>query len=147
MSRGPLEFVVVEFPDTVPGATLGPELDRLTRKGVIDMIDMLFIEKGADGAVTTFEAADRADDPQFAALGTAAQSIDGLISDQDVATVGAELPRGVTAGIFLFEHVWMRTLHAIVSGAGGEVVATERISAPVVEAIEALVAASAVPAP
>ncbi len=138
MSRGPVEFVVVEFPQDVPGPALGPELRRLISKGVIDLIDMVFVTRNPDGAVTSFEASDRADDPQFASLADAAQSMDGLIAEQDIAMVGAELAAGVTAAIFLFEHSWMRNLWRIVDSSGGEVVAGERISAPVVEAIEAL---------
>lgn len=142
MSRGPVEFVVVEFPRGVPGPELGPELRRLISRDVIDLIDMVFVTRGEDGAVTSFEASERADDPQFASLVEAAQSMDGLIAEQDIAMIGAELAPGVTAGIFLFEQSWMRDLRRIVDSYGGEVVASERIAAPVVEAIEALARAA-----
>ncbi len=138
MSRGPLEFVVIEFPDRVPGRILGPELDRLVANKTIQLIDMLFVSKAEDGTVDSFELADRDGDGEFEALDVAAQAIDGLISPQDVAAVGEGLQPGATAMIVLFEHAWMRDIRDTVLTAGGEIVLAERIPAPVVEAVEAL---------
>ena len=50
---------------------------------------------------------------------------------------------GTTAAIFLFEHVWVHRVQEIVAAAGGEVLVSERISAPVVEAVEAVAMAGA----
>lgn len=142
MSRGPLEFVVIEFPDLVPGKKIGPQLQSLVDKGVISLIDITFVTKSADGGtVSSFELTDRDGDGEFEALDIAVEAIDGLVSNQDVAAVGADLEPGHTAMIVLFEHVWMRGIRDAIKGAGGEVVLVERIPGPVVEAVEALVAA------
>ena len=143
MSRGPVEFVVMEFPDGVPGAQLGPELRSLVDKGVVKLIDMLFLSKAADGTLASFEVSDREGDPHYEALDQVAQSIDGMISGQDVEAVGDMIEPGTTAAIFLFEHVWVHQVQDIVAAAGGEVLVSERISAPVVEAVEAVAMAGA----
>jgi hypothetical protein len=140
MSRGPLEFVVIEFPHGIPGRILGPELDRLVASKTISLIDMLFVSKAQDGSVDSFELADRDGDGEFEALDIAAQAIDGLISPQDVAAVGEGLAPGSTAMIVLFEHAWVRNIRDTVLTAGGEIIMVERIPAPVVEAVEALAA-------
>src|SRR6185436_4532184 len=120
MSRGTLEFVVIEFPGPVPGRTLAPELTALVEKGVIKVIDILFVTKDAAGEVSSFEIADRDGDGEYEALDMAVESIDGLIADQDVAMIGQALDPGSTAMILLFEHLWMKGVRQAVLGAGGE---------------------------
>ncbi|GAA1817792.1 hypothetical protein GCM10009682_43260 [Luedemannella flava] len=138
MSRGPVEFVVVDFPGEVPGATLAPQLRSLVDQGVINVIDMLFIARDDDGTVRSFELGDREGEDDFEALDVVVQEIDGLIGEQDVADIGAGLAPGHTAAVFLFEHTWVRDIGRTVSSAGGEVVLVERVPAPVVSAVGAL---------
>jgi hypothetical protein len=138
MSRGPLEFVVIEFPHGVPGKKLGPALTSLADKGIVNLIDIVFVSKDTDGTITTFEMADRDGDGEFEALDVAVQSIDGLVADQDLAEIARDLRAGSTGMVLLFEHLWVRNIRDIVAGAGGQVVLSERIPAPVAEAVEAL---------
>jgi hypothetical protein len=136
MTRGPVEFVVMEFPDGVPGVQLGPELRALVDKGVVQLIDTLFIGKADDGTITSFEVADRPGDPNFEALDQVKQAIDGLISSQDIEAVGDMIAPGSTAALFLFEHVWVHQVREIVATAGGQVIVAERIPEPVVQAMK-----------
>lgn len=135
MGRGPLEFVVVDFPDGVPGIALGPQLRALVDRGVINVIDMLFVTRAEDGAVRSFELSERAGDPHFEALDLVVQEVDGLIGEQDVADVGAALLPGHTAALLLFEHAWVREVGRTVADAGGEVILVERIPATVADAV------------
>jgi uncharacterized membrane protein len=138
MGRGPLELIAVEYPGAVPGRALAPELRRLVDAGVIKIIDIAFVMKDADGTVTAFEISEREGDDDFEALDEVVQTIDGFIADDDIAEIGQDLEPGMTASLLLFEHAWMRELREIVSGAGGEVVMTERIPAVVADAVESV---------
>jgi hypothetical protein len=136
MSRGPLEFVVVEFTGEIPGAQLAPELKRLVDQEIVRIIDILFVKKEADGRITTHELSEFAGNPEFEALDSAIQSVDGLITETDVSDLAADLEPGVTAGVLLFEHLWVTGMRAAIEAAGGQIVFTERIPGPVVDAIE-----------
>jgi uncharacterized membrane protein len=143
MNRGPVDFIVIEFPGPVPGRTLAPAINELVDKGVINLIDMVFVHKGQDGSVIAFETNDEDDD--ILALASVAQSVDGLIAEQDILAVGAGMLPGATAVALLFENQWARKIREVVNRAGGEVVLSERITAPVVDAVEDLAMAAAQP--
>lgn len=141
MSRGPMELVVAEFPGGVPGEALAPELRRLVDQDVIRIVDITFVRRHVDGTVSLLELSDHQGDPAYEALDTVVQAVDGLIAEQDLTEIADELGPDTTAIVLLFEHTWAGTLRGILSSAGGEVVFTERIPAPVVEAVEAAAAA------
>jgi hypothetical protein len=143
MRHGAVEFVVIEF----NGQNLDPRLTGALReqvsKGVINVIDLLFVQKHTDGSVRSYELDEVSDDEHRSTLGDIAQAIDGLISPEDVADVSSGLEPGTTALIVLFEHIWLRELRAAVEDTGGRVVFAERIPGEVVDAVEALAKAAA----
>ena len=143
MRHGAVEFVVIEF----NGQNLDPRLTRSLReqvsKGVINVIDLLFVQKHTDGSVRSYELDEVSDDEHRSMLGDIAQAIDGLISPEDVSDVSASLEPGTTALIVLFEHIWLRELRVAVEDTGGRVVFAERIPGEVVDAVEAIAKAAA----
>jgi hypothetical protein len=132
-----MELAVVEFPHGVPGERLAPELARLVDSGVIRIVDLTFVTKSADGTVSTFELSERDGEDDFEALDGILHAVEGLISEDDLAEIAAEVNAGATAAVLLFEHVWARDLREIMTSVGGEVAWTERIPAAVVEAVAA----------
>jgi hypothetical protein len=143
MRHGAVEFVVIEF----SGQTLDPSLTAALRsqvsKGVINVIDLLFVQKHTDGSIRTYELDEVSDDEHRSALGSIAQVIDGLISPEDASDVAAGLEPGTTALIVLFEHIWLRELRAGVERSGGRVVFSERIPGEIVDAVESMAKAAA----
>lgn len=135
MSRGPLDLVVVQFPGDVPGARLAKDIARLVEQDTIRVIDLAFVRKDADGTVSTFEISAQEGHPDFEALDAVVQAVDGLIAEDDLAAVAAEMPAGCTAVALLWENVWAAQLRRTVTDAGGEIVFTERIPAAVVEVL------------
>lgn len=136
-----MELVVAEFPGPVPGEALAPELRRLVEQGVIRIVDIAFVRKGSDGEVALLELGDLEGDPAYEALDVVVEAVDGLIAEQDLTEIASEVTAGATAVVLLFEHTWATALRGILTGTGGEVIFTERIPAPVVEAVEAAVPA------
>jgi uncharacterized membrane protein len=130
-----MELVMIEFPDAVPGEQLAPELKRLLDAGVIRVVDLAFIERNADGDVATFELSEREGDPAYEALDVIPETIDGLISDADLAALAENVEPGSTAAVILFEHMWANRLREMVTAVDGVVVYGERIPAEVAEAV------------
>lgn len=135
MGRGAVEFVVLEFPGTKIDPRLPAAMRALVDQGVIVVIDLLFVSKDEQGRVRTFELEELGRDPDYQQFEQVAQAIDGLISPEDVADLAGELRPGTVALLVLFEHAWMRDLHAAVARSGGRVAFTERIPAEVVDAV------------
>ncbi|MEV4411038.1 DUF6325 family protein [Catellatospora sp. NPDC049609] len=142
MKRGPLEFVVVEFTDGFPGRRIAPELHRLVDQEIVRIIDMVVVDRAADGTVSSHELSDYDGDAEFEAIDAAIQAVDGLISERDVRDLADSITPGAKALLLLFEHLWLSSLRAVIDESGGEIIVDERIPEPIVDAIEEAVAAT-----
>ena len=55
MSVGPIEILMVEFPDNKFTGEIAPALAELVEQGMIRIIDLLFVAKDKDGDVVAVE--------------------------------------------------------------------------------------------
>lgn len=128
---GPLEYLVVAFPGNRFKGEIIPALREAVDKGIIRIVDMVLVQKDAEGKVAEIEL-EEFDQPEagaFRALG----EVEGLFSDEDLHKVAEELENNSTAGLLLFEHVWATRFRDAVLEAGGVLVANERIPKAVVD--------------
>ncbi|MBB6037592.1 DUF6325 family protein [Phytomonospora endophytica] len=139
MSRAEVDFVVVEFPGNVISGKVAEQLRELAARDIIRVIDLVFVTKAEDGTVTSAELP-QLDGEEFTSFDPVAQSLDGLIGEEDIATVGEMIPAGSTACVLLFEHLWATWLRDAIDAAGGRVHHLERIPAEAVEEVAAAVA-------
>jgi Family of unknown function (DUF6325) len=138
---GPIDYLVVEFPNTNKLTGEGfAQLVDLVDRGIIRIIDLAFIQKGADGSVAGVAIADLDGDGKLD-LAVFEGASSGLIGEDDISEVGAVLQPGNAAGILVYENVWAGPFAAALRRGGAEVVANGRI--PVQELIAALDAAEA----
>ncbi len=135
MGHGAVEFVVVAFQGTRIDPSLATALRAQVEKGTIRIIDLLFLQKNADGDVRSFELDEVAKDKAYKGFRGVAQEIDGLIAPDDVKEISDALPSGTTAMIVLFEHTWLRELRHAVEVSGGKLVFSQRIPGEVVDAV------------
>jgi hypothetical protein len=135
VQHGAVEFVVIGFSGTQIDPALAPALREQVDRGTIRIIDMLFLQKDADGGVRSFELDEIDNGHAHAAFGGVAQSMDGLIAPEDVLEISDEMPAGTTVLVVLFEHTWLRDLRATVERSGGRLLLDERIPAEVVDAV------------
>ena len=98
--RAPVELVLIEFPGNEFKGEIISQLEKLVDAGTIRLIDALLIRKNADGSAEWLEAAD-AGDARFADL---VGEPTGLLADEDVEAVAAELEPDSSVGMMLFEH-------------------------------------------
>jgi len=125
MELGPVDIVVLAFPDQVDEATL-VALDAVEARNDIRLIDLLVVAKDAGGRVSRTEAAD-VESLQDVAATMLARGAAGLIGIEDVHELGELLDPGWSALALLVEHVWARELAEAVRNADGRLLASVRI--------------------
>jgi hypothetical protein len=126
MSMGPLEYLVVAFPDGRLNGDIVPSLKRAVDDGTIRVIDLVFVRKDADGNVTEVELKDL-DLAEASGFLSVVGEISGLFSEDDVFEVAESLDNGGAAALLLVEHVWATEFRDAVVASGGVLVASERI--------------------
>jgi Family of unknown function (DUF6325) len=136
---GPIDYLLVEWPGRQPNGEVAPYLVDLVDRGLIRILDLAFIVKGADGSVAGLEIADVGGEVAELAVFEGAAS--GLLSDDDVAEAGAALEPGTSAALLVFENTWAGPFASAVRRSGGQLVASGRI--PVQAILAALDAAEA----
>jgi uncharacterized membrane protein len=138
MDIGPVEILVVGFPGNQFTGEIAPALEDLVQSGLIRVIDLVFVTKDADGTVVGIELSD-VDEGTSSAFQPHIEEPSGLLSDEDIEDLGAELEPNSSAAILLFEHLWATRFRDAVVNSGGQLVASIRIPK---EAIDEVVAAS-----
>ena len=118
-----------------------PMLLDLVERGIVRVLDAMFVSKDEHGRVTGFEAKDL-DAKGVGDFEVFEGASSGLLGDNDIATAGEALEPGGAAVLILYENRWAAPFVAAVRRNGGEPVAFERIPAQdVLEALEAAEAA------
>ncbi|MGY1631140.1 DUF6325 family protein [Geodermatophilus sp. SYSU D01186] len=131
---GPVDYIVVAFPtDRMTGEAF-PLLVELVDRGIIRILDLVFLRKDPDGTVTTLTQVDLERMQVIEALlfeGAAS----GLLAAEDLAEAAAALDPGTAAGILVYENVWATPFATALRRSGGQLVASGHIP------VQALVAA------
>ncbi len=136
---GPIDYLLVEWPGKQPNGEVAPHLVDLVDRGLIRILDLVFVAKDEDGNVAAIELADLGGEVAELAIFEGASS--GLLGDEDVAEAGGVLEPGTAAALLVFENAWAAPFVAAVRRSGGELVASGRI--PAEDILAALDAAEA----
>jgi len=139
---GPVQIMVVGFEDpNFTGEIMG-ELRRLREADLVRVIDLIVVNKDANGDVMSVEVSDLDDDEraQFGAiagalvglgmegdeegatagaLAGAEEAEDGFLGEEAVWSVADVIPTGTTAAVALLEHRWAIPLRNAITRAGG----------------------------
>jgi hypothetical protein len=139
---GPVDIIVIEYPADAPmtGEAIPIFLDLVDR-GIIRVLDVLFVRRNEDGTVSGFEAGDL-DGDTIGDLTVFEGASSGVLGDDDVATVGDALSPGSAGVMIVYENRWAAPFAAAVRRNGGVVVANHRITAQ--ELMDAMDTADAV---
>jgi hypothetical protein len=134
---GPVDWIVVEFPGTKLTGEIAPILAEYVDRGLIRILDLLFLMKDADGSFEAFEATDL-DDSEIGQLRAFETGIAMLLSEQDVEDLAETIEPGSSAAVLVWENLWAAPFGAAVRHAGGQLAASGRIPIQaVLAAIEA----------
>ena len=137
---GPVDYVLIEFPDGQPNGQAAPLLLDLVDRGIIRILDLMFITKDEDGTISGLEISDL--DSQGAGEFTVFEGAStGLLSDEDRDDAANAMEPGTAAVVIVFENRWAAPFARAVRKAGGQLVAFGRI--PVQALLASLEAAEA----
>ena len=141
LEPGPIDVVVIGFPAGAPmtGDAI-PILLDLVDRGIVRVLDALFVRKQADGTFAGFNLADL-DADTAGDLTVFAGATSGLLDDDDVATAAAQIEPGSAALMIVYENTWSAHFIAAVRRNGGELIGRQRVG--VQQLIDALDAAEA----
>ena len=134
---GPIDYLIVEWPDGQPTGEAAPILVDLVDRGVIRVIDLAFLSKGEDGSVTILDIDSLAE--QSGSLNELVGASSGLLSEEDAEEAATALDPGSSAAILVYENRWAGPFAAALRRSGAQLVANGRI--PVQAILAALDAA------
>ena len=125
-AMGPIDYLVIEFPaNHITGAAL-PHLVDLVDRGIIRILDLIFVRKELDGTVAGVAIADLDHDGTLdLAVFEGARS--GLLHEEDTQHAGSVLEPGCSAAVLVYENVWAAPLAVALRKSGGQLVANGRI--------------------
>ena len=135
---GPIDFVLLEFPDDADTKACADAMMDLIKRDVIRLYDILVIRKALDGSYSGVDLTDvtSAGVGGFTAFEGARS---GLIHDDDLSTAVEAMQPGTMAALMVFENTWAAPFVGAVLDAGGELIASQRIPAPdILEALDRL---------
>jgi hypothetical protein len=122
---GPIDYVVVEFPGSRMTGEGLPILVDLVDRGIIRILDLVFLRKEQDGSVSglTLQALGGGDVDLTVFEG--AQS--GLLDEEDLQEAANAVEPGSSAALLLYENTWAAPFAAALRRGGAQLVATGRI--------------------
>ena len=134
---GPVDWLVVEFPDKQPTGQIAPHLMDLVDRGLIRVLDLMVLQKDTDGTLNVSELSDL-DPSELGELRTTEAELAMVLSEQDVLDLAETIEPGSTAAVLVWENLWAAPFGSAVRKAGGQLVASGRIPIQaVLAAIEA----------
>jgi hypothetical protein len=136
---GPLQLLVIGFgPEAEFEGLVLDELERLTARGLIRVIDLQFVFKNDDGALIAIELSGL-DDEEAADFGAVISRLIGIetatagepsqaaggaersfgLGPEELTALADDLQPGASVGLLLFEHTWASELKAAIRTTGG----------------------------
>ena len=120
---GPVDYLIVEWPAGMqPDGKALQELANLSDRGLIRVLDLVFVTKGEDGSVAGIALADIDSDGDLDLIEFEGAS-SGLLGQEDYDEAGGALEPGASAAILLYENRWARPFAEALRGAGAQLVA------------------------
>jgi hypothetical protein len=121
---GPVDYIVIEWPDRQPNGEAAPLLLELVDRGIIRILDIALMAKDEDGTVGALDFGDLDPDSGFGAFVGAAS---GLLGQDDLDEAAGALEPGTAAAVLVFENRWAAPFARAVRMSGGQLVASGRI--------------------
>src|SRR5262245_560759 len=121
-AMGPVSYLVVEFPgNKMTGEGLAALVDLVDR-GLVRVLDLVFVMRDTDGSVTAIELRDIDGDGELD-LTVFEGASSGLLDASDLDQAGSVLEEGASAAILVFENSWAIPFVRGLRSGGAEVVA------------------------
>lgn len=133
---GPVDVAVIAFEGSEFNGDVTPALSELQASGTIQIIDLAFVRKDADGHTSIFELSDESISEAF---GQITESQFDLLSEADLTDIASSLEASSAAMVIVWENSWAARFASAIRERHGRVAMLERIPRENVErAITAL---------
>jgi hypothetical protein len=138
---GPIDIIVIGYPADAPmtGEAVPIFMDLIER-GIVRVLDVMFVIKNEDGTFSGFDATDLSAE-SVGDFEVFAGASSGLLDDQDLEMAAEAIEPGSAAVLIVYENRWAAPFAAAVRRNGGVLIASERVA--VQDVIDALDAAEA----
>jgi hypothetical protein len=139
LELGPIDIAVIAYPAGAPmtGEAV-PLLIDLVERGIVRVLDVMFVIKDEDGTFSGFDATDL-DEKGVGDFVLFEGASSGLLGEEDISTAADAIEPGTAAVMIVYENRWAGPFVAAVRRNGGVPVAFERV--PAQDLIDALDAA------
>jgi hypothetical protein len=138
---GPIDYVVLEWPGTIPDTSgVQPLLLDLVDRGIIRILDVAFVAKDEDGSVSGLELGELKQVAEAFAAFEGASS--GLLGFEDLREAASVLEPGTSAAVLVWENRWAAPVAVALRRSGGQLVASGRLpTQAILAALDAVEAA------
>jgi len=131
MTYGPVDFLALEFQNDQLKGEILPALLELVQNKIIRVIDLVVIQKYADGSHQALEMEQLAPD-LLTLFDPLEMEISGIVQVEDIANIAAAMENDSTAAVLLVENLWAIKFGEAVVRANGRLLMHERIPFEVV---------------
>ena len=121
---GPVDVAVIAFDGDDFSGDIAPALADLQASGTVNVIDLAFVRKDADGSTAIVEVAD---DTVASAFDQIADSQVDLLSEDDLTDLARGLEPESSAMVVVWENSWAARFASAVRQSHGRVAMLERI--------------------
>jgi hypothetical protein len=102
---GPIDWIVVEFPEPKFHGAVAPILKDLVDRELVRVLDLVFLTKGPEGEVEVFEASDM-EEGEIGELRAFESELAMVLSEQDVYDLVETIEPGSAAAVLVWENLW-----------------------------------------
>ena len=128
---GPVDYLIVRFPENKFSGKIAPELLRLEKEGIIRVIDLVFLIKDQEGKLGSIEPRNLEGEVGDA-FRELTKNTSEWFSEADIEVFAESLPKNSAAGLLLFENLWAIQFKTALMEADAELVSMGRIPPEVV---------------
>lgn len=118
---GPIGYLIVEYPGNKMTGNAFLELMSLVDRGLVRVLDLQFVMRDEDGALTVMELSDIDADGQFD-FGLFAGVSSGLLDESDLKEAANAIEPNSAAAIMVYENRWAAPFAQALREAGANLV-------------------------
>jgi hypothetical protein len=132
-ATGPISYLIVEFPGSRMTGEGLPILVDLVDRGLIRVLDLLFVQRDTDETLRVVDVRDIDHDGTLD-LTIFEGATSGLMDEDDIAEAGSVIEPGSSAAVLIYENRWATPFVQALRRGGAQLVAAGFIPQEAIEA-------------